>query len=150
MSRRWRIALPCIGLSLFMILTYSSLRMNREIQRSPSRYFWWQSIRLDSDPLNRYSESATTPCKNGAGNCWELRDTWVDPGFLARFFMLSALPAFVIGAAVVRGLARLGVSEIWSFTMVIPLLIVVWFYFVGRLIDRWVNKRSHPRAQTPV
>ncbi len=32
--------------------------------------------------------------------------------------MLSALPAFVVGTAVVRGLASLGVSEVWSFAIV--------------------------------
>ena len=41
--------------------------------------------------------------------------------------MLSALPAFVVGTAVVRGL---GVSEVWSFAIVMPLLILAWFYFV--------------------
>jgi hypothetical protein len=154
MPKRWRIALPCIGLSLFIALTHSSLRMNREIQkRSPSRYFWWTSIRLDSDPLNRHAKSTTTPCKNGEGNCvnWELRPiVWVDPSWLAKFLMLSALPAFVFGTAVVRGLASLGVSEVWSFAIVMPLLIFAWFYFVGWLIDRWVPKLSHPRALTPV
>jgi hypothetical protein len=64
--------------------------------------------------------------------------------------MLSALPAFVVGTAVVRGLASLGVSEVWSFTIVMPLLILAWFYFIGWLIDRWVHKRSQPRARTPV
>ena len=64
--------------------------------------------------------------------------------------MLSALPAFVVGTAVVRGLAGLGVSEVWSFMIVMPLLILAWFYFVGWLTDRWVHKRSQRRAQTPV
>jgi hypothetical protein len=152
MPKRWRIALPCIGLSLFIALTHGSLRMNRELQRSPSRYFWWTSIRLDSDPLNRHPKNTTTPCKNGEQNCenWELRHIWVDPSWVAKFLMLSALPAFVVGTAVVRGLAHLGVSEVWSFAIVMPLLILAWFYFVGWLIDRWVHKRSQRRAQTPV
>jgi hypothetical protein len=154
MPKRWRIALPCIGLSLFIALTHGSLRMNREIQkRSPSQYFWWTSIRLDSDPLNRHPKSTTTPCKNGEENCvnWELPPiVWVDPSWAAKFLMLSALPAFVVGTAAVRGLASLGVSEVWSFAIVMPLLILAWFYFVGWLIDRWVHKRSQRRAQTPV
>jgi hypothetical protein len=108
-------ALPYIGLCLFIALTHGSLRGNREIQHSPSRYFWWTSIWLDSDPLNRHSKSTTTPCKNGEGNCvnWELRAIWVDPSWLAKFLMRSALPAFVVGTAVVKGLAGLGVSEVW-------------------------------------
>jgi hypothetical protein len=140
-----------MGLSLFIALTHNSLRMNRDIQkRSPSRYFWWTSIRLDSDPLNRHPKRTTTPCKNGEGNCanWELPPiVWVDPSCLAKFLMLSALPAFVFGTAVVRGL---GVSEVWSFAIVMPLLISAWFYFVGWLIDRRVHKQLHSRALTPV
>jgi hypothetical protein len=89
MPRRWRIALPTIGLCLFAALTYSSVRMNRETQRSPSRYFWWTSIRLDSDPRNRHPKDATG-CKIGNENCWDLQNTWVDPGLLAKFLMLSA------------------------------------------------------------
>jgi hypothetical protein len=68
----------------------------------------------------------------------------------AKFLMLSALPAFVFGTAVVRGLASLGVSEVWSFAIVMPLLISAWFYFVGWLIDRRVHKQLHSRALTPV
>src|SRR6266481_4944569 len=37
-----------------------------------------------------------------------------------------------------EGLASLGVSDVWSFTIVIPLLILEWFYFIGSLKDRWV------------
>jgi len=63
--------------------------------------------------------------------------------------MLSALPAFVVGRAVVSGLARLGVSEVWSFAILMPVLVVAWFYFVGWLIDRWLHKWSQPRTLNP-
>ena len=62
------------------------------------------------------------------------RPAWL----VGEFLMLSALPAFVVDAAVVRGLASLGVSEVWSFTIVMPHLILAWFYFLGSLLDRWV------------
>ena len=75
---------------------------------------------------------------------------WVDPSLLAQFLMLAALPAFVIGTAGVRGLASLGVSEVETFMILMPLLIFAWFYLVGWLVDRWVRKRWQPRAQTPV
>lgn len=75
---------------------------------------------------------------------------WVDPSLLAQFLMLSALPAFVVGGLVVKGLGRLGISQISSFLFLMPLLIFAWYYFVGWLIDRLVCKRSQPRAQTPV
>lgn len=149
MPKRWRIVLPIVGLSLFIAVTYNSLRMNREVQGTPNRYFWWSSIRLDSDPLNRHPKGPI-PCKNGEENCvtWDLM--WVDPSLLAQLLMLSALPAFMVGGEVVRGLARLGVNELWCFAIVMPLLVLAWFYFVGWLIERWVHKRSQPRAQNPV
>ena len=140
MPRRWRIALPIIGLSFFAALTYNSVRMNRETQRSPSRYFWWTSIRLDSDPLNRHPKGATG-CKNGEENCetWDpdLPNMWVDPGWLAKFLMLSALPAFVVGGFAVSGLGRLGLSQVSSFMFLMPVLIFAWYYFIGWLLDRW-------------
>lgn len=144
MRRRWRLVLPVIGLILFAGETHQSVRMNREDRPNPSRYFWWSSIRLDSDPLNRHPRVAL-PCKNGAGNCiewdWALVDMWVDPGWLTRGLMVSALPAFAIGAFIVGGLGRLGINQIWSFVIFVPILIFTWHYFIGWLIDRWIFKR---------
>ena len=150
MSKRWRIALPIVGLTLFAALTYNSLRINRETQSTPSRYFWWTSIRLDSDPLNRDPKGAT-PCKSGEENCvtWDLPDRWVDPGWLARFLMLSALPAFVVGGFTVSGLGRLGLSQVSSFMFLMPALIFAWYYFVGWLLDRWIRRRAQPSMPTP-
>jgi hypothetical protein len=56
-------------------------------------------------------------------------------------FMLLSLPVFVVVAVVVFGLGRLGLNKIWSFMFATPLLLSVWYYFVGMLIDRWRNKR---------
>ena len=139
MPRRWRLVLPIIGLSLFAVFTYHSVRMNRETQPAPSRYFWWESLRLDSDPLNKHPKGATR-CKNGEENCVTWENMWVDPGWLAEFLMLSALPAFIVGGFAVRGLARLGVSEVSSFMFLMPALIFAWYYFVGWLLDRWRYK----------
>lgn len=132
--------MPIIGLSVFIALTYSSVRMNRETQRTPSRYFWWTSVRLDSDPLDRYSNGAK-PCKNEQ-NCatWDLANMWVEPGWLAKLLMLSALPAFVVGGLAVGGLGRLGISQVLSFMFLMPVLISAWCYFVGWLLDRWSHK----------
>jgi hypothetical protein len=55
--------------------------------------------------------------------------------------MLSAFPAFVFGGVIVRSLGRLGISEVSSFMVLMPLLISAWFYFVGWLVDRWRFKR---------
>jgi hypothetical protein len=37
----------------------------------------------------------------------------------------------------VRVLGNHGASEIWSFMVLMPLLIGVWYYTIGWLIDRW-------------
>jgi hypothetical protein len=143
MRVRLKIALPLIGLFAFSAATYHSFRRQREFDRTPSRYFWWSAIRLDSDPANKNYKS-TTSCKDVQENCgtWELRDRWVHPALLEQFLMLSALPAFIIGGLAVSGLGRLGVSQVSSFMFVMPALIFVWYYFVGWLLDGWIRKRS--------
>ena len=78
MQKRWRMVLPTVGIILFSVVSYHSLRVDRE---TPSRYFWWSSIRLDSDPSNRRNWGAI-PCQDGKEDCWELRAKWVDPGLL--------------------------------------------------------------------
>lgn len=141
MRIRWRFLLPIIGLLLFAGVTYNSVRFNREAERTTARYFWWSSIRLDSDPLNR---QPSTPCKDGKTGCvsWDPVYIWVDPGWLTKSLILSAFPAFLIGAMIVGGLRRLGISEISTFMISMPLLIVGWYYLVGRLVDHWANKLS--------
>jgi hypothetical protein len=150
MQKRWRMILPIIGLIFFSAVSYHSLRVNQETQRSPSRYFWWSSVRLDSDPANKRIH-ATTLCEDGKENCgnWDLADRWVDPGLLETFLMLSALPAFVVGRFIVGGLGRLGISQVSSFMFLMPVLIFVWYYFIGWLLDRWIRKRSEQRTPTP-
>jgi hypothetical protein len=44
--------------------------------------------------------------------------------------------AFLVGVGIVHGLARVGISEVTSFMVSMPLLIFAWFYFVGWLLDR--------------
>lgn len=135
--------MPVIGIILFGVASYHSLRVDRE---TPSRYFWWSSIRLDSDPSNRGNRGAM-PCQDGKENCWELRNKWVDPGLLEEFLMLSALPAFVVGGFAVRSLGTMGINEVSSFVFLMPVLICAWYYLIGRLLDRWISKRSHLRIR---
>jgi hypothetical protein len=54
------------------------------------------------------------------------------------------MPAFLIGAAIVHGLARLGVSEVRSFMIALPMLIAFWYYLIGWLLERWTGKRESP------
>ena len=146
MRKRCRLAFPFIGIILFSIVSYHSLRVDRE---TPSRYFWWSSIRLDSDPSNRRNSGAIQiPCQEGKENCWELRTEWVDPGLLEQFLMLSALPAFVLGGFAVRSLGRMGINQVSSFMFLMPVLICAWYYLIGWLLDRWISKRSHLSTAT--
>jgi hypothetical protein len=66
----------------------------------------------------------------------------VEPGLLAKCLILSAVPAFLVGTGIVHSMSRLGVSEVTSFMISMPLLILAWFYFVGWIFDRWYRKRS--------
>ncbi|MFZ1159281.1 MAG: hypothetical protein WAO10_15975 [Candidatus Sulfotelmatobacter sp.] len=89
------------------------------------RYFWWSAMRLDSDPLDRHPAPRTAiACHDKVENClpMEPMEIWIDPGWVTRCFMLLALPAFLATAGIVSGLARLGVSEITSFFVSMPLL----------------------------
>jgi hypothetical protein len=145
---RWRPTLCLWGLVLFGLLTYASIQGNREMRHGrQGRYFWWGSLRLDSDPLDK--NPALEPCKPGSeGDCaWEPLYIWVDPGLLEKALVISALPAFLLGKVFVRGLARLGFSEFATFMSTMPVLIIGWFYGVGWLLDRWKRKRSLRRAQ---
>jgi hypothetical protein len=144
MRSRWRLVIPIVGLMCFGAETYHSYRFNQELGSAPRKYYWWSSIRLDTDPLNKNPTvpSLPSPCKSGTEDCgWEPRFLWVDAGLLTESLMLLALPAFVLGAISVSGLGRLGVNEVWSFILLMPLFVFAWFYFGGWLVDRWVRKR---------
>jgi hypothetical protein len=54
--------------------------------------------------------------------------------------MLSALAAFIVGGFAVGGLEKLSLSQVSSFVFLMPVLISVWYYFVGWLLDRWSYK----------
>jgi high-affinity Fe2+/Pb2+ permease len=67
---------------------------------------------------------------------------WIDPGWLVKGLVLTALPAFLAGAGIVRGLGRVGFNEVWTFMISMPPLISAWFYFIGWLLDRWRTKHQ--------
>ena len=146
MRRQWRLILPVCGLLLFSLVSYQSFRAGNLYRKHDSRYFWWSIIRLDSDPLNMQSKSVTKPCPNNVQDCAEIEfdpdNPWVVPNPLARLVLLSALPAFIVGTLIVVVLGKLGINQVLSFMMVMPLLIGAWFYLLGWLIDRWRYKRS--------
>ena len=150
---RWRPILCLWGLILFGLLTYGSVRANRYLhtQHVYGRYFWWGSVRLDTDPLNKHS-LLNQPCApDKEQTCgFDPEYIWVSPGWIERALTLSALPAFLLTVAVMHGLDRFGVSELPSFMITMPLLTLVWFYMVGWLLDRWQCKRSLRRSSAPI
>lgn len=144
MRMRWRPILCLWGLILFGLLTFGSTQANRDLrqQHYRGRYFWWGSVRLDSDPLNK--RPALKPCAQETNqNCgFDPQYIWVTRGMIERALTLSALPAFLLALTVARGLAHFGVSEVLSFMIALPLLTLAWFYAVGWLLDRWRYKRA--------
>ena len=110
----------------------------------------WSAIRLDSDPAHRRNRGVA-PCEEGKENCvsWDLQDTWVDPGLLENFLLLTAFPAFVLGKLFVALLGRLGINQVWSFMLSLPILIFAWYYFIGFLLDRWIRRRAQSSMPGP-
>lgn len=146
MRNFWRLLLCGWGLILFVALTCHAARFNREMHPGhSSRYFWWGGIRLDSDPLNRHPKDrvASQPCPQDEADCieWDPEYIWVDPGWMEKALVLSALPAFLVCSAIVRGLARQGVGEVTTFMVTMPVGIMLWFYSLGWWIDRLRRER---------
>lgn len=132
MRSRWTLALPITGLLVFALLTYGSVRFNREQHRFTGKYFWWSSIRLDSQP-GQSNPSGESTCKTDSTGepCWEPASIWIDPGWLAKTLIISSLPAFLIGRAVVHALSMFSMSEVTTFMISMPPLIFGWFYLVS-------------------
>jgi hypothetical protein len=150
MRVRWQLLLPLIGLLLFALGSYDSVRMNR--RAGTTRYQWWSTIRLDTDPLEqhqpRFMPCKTDPQQNCAG--WGPVFIWVDPGWIATAFMLSAFPAFAIGIPIVRGLGHFGGNELVTFYCSMPILIALWFFCAGWLIDFFRLRRVRAKEGSQV
>lgn len=146
MRKLWRLIFCVWGITLFAALTYHSIRVNQQLDPAGhrGRYFWWGARRLDSDPLNRRTLNTTTgQCPFNDDNCkdWEPDYIWITPGLIERALVLSAIPAFLVDLVIVRGLAHLGVSEVLTFMVTMPICIMLWFYSVGYLIGGGANAR---------
>jgi hypothetical protein len=127
--------LPGIGLLLFALVTFGSFRLNET--RSSKKYFYWSSIRLDRDPLNK-EKTVAHECQAEDANCtkWEPLSVWIDPGWLAKIEILSAFPAFLCGLALAHLLVGVGISELITFMIAVPTLMFVWYYFLS-----WIGFR---------
>jgi hypothetical protein len=151
MRRFWRVALPIFGLLLFSLVSWHSFRVNREEKQHlhvSNKYFYWSAIRLDTDPANRRNWDVGK-CKETDENCWEVREGWIDPGLLDRFLLLIAFPVFVLGRVTVRFFGTMGINKLTSFLLLMPVLLLVWFYFVGWALDFWLHRRPKRSAPTP-
>jgi len=141
---RWRLVLPLVGLIVFTAISYHSYRVSREGPSVPGRFFLWSTLRPDSDPLNRHYLS---PCLESKDPCvgWDpvVVDTqWARPAPVERWFARFTFPAFFVSTLIVFGLGRLGISQVLSFFVSMPLLTLAWYYFVVWLVDRWRFQRS--------
>jgi hypothetical protein len=149
MRIRFSVILPVLGLLLFAAVSYRSMAANPEAQSVPNKYYWWSSLRLDTDPLNRHPQFAN-PCQNNQQNCSDWKPAYLDisPSGLDKLLIFSALPAFLAGAGLVIGLSKLGVDEVLTFMVSMPILLFAWFYLVGWLLDFLIARRIDRRAQS--
>jgi hypothetical protein len=139
--------LPVFGLLIFALGTFNSVRFNRMRGGNTGKYFYWSSIRLDSDPANRQGvHSADCGTQSTDEPFWEPQSVWVEPGLLARTLIISACPAFLVGGLIVRGFARIGVSEVATFMILMPPLIFAWYYFVSWVALRVIKRKMFKRG----
>jgi hypothetical protein len=146
MQLRWSSILPLMGLILFAIVSYRSMPANFHEQEVPRKYYWWSSLRLDSDPLNR-DPRLSASCGGGKQNCsnGETPNVRITPSWLDRLLIISALPAFLAGAAIMILLSKLGLDEVLTFMVCMPILLLAWYYLVGWLIERQVSKHMQQK-----
>ena len=140
---RAAIIFPVVGLLLFTAVSIESARVNDQLQQSPNRYYWWSSLRLDSDPLNQNPRPAER-CQYDPEACanWDVPTQRQAPGWLDRVLVVSGLPAFLLGVGICHGLGRHGVDEVLSFMVAMPELIFGWSYLLGWLLESWIRRRK--------
>jgi hypothetical protein len=146
MQLRWSSILPLMGLILFAIVSYRSMPANVHEQEVPRKYYWWSSLRLDSDPLNKNPQLSAScgdekqSCSNGVTPNVKITPSWLD-----RLLIISALPAFLAGAALMILLSKLGLDEVLTFMVCMPILLLAWYYLVGWLIEWQVSKHTQQK-----
>jgi hypothetical protein len=141
------VVLPLLGLLFFGIWSYGSYRFNQHTRID--KYYWWVSIRLDRDPLNRHP-AVIPSCNPGEADCWQPTSIWVEPGWLAIVLMTSAFPAFFLGRTLAHAVGQLGVSEVTTFMISVPILMFAWYYFLSwagfRMVARLRRRRFEGTA----
>jgi hypothetical protein len=80
--RRKVLILPILGVLMFALGSYQSVRLNRIL--SSHKCYYWSVIRLDREPLNRWLNTSGT-CNSQGSNCKvEFDYIQIDPGAGAR------------------------------------------------------------------
>src|SRR5262252_10981400 len=112
MRIRFSAFLPIAGLLLFAAVTYRSMEVNQRGPDGPHKYYWWSSLRLDTDPLNK-NPKFTKPCKDGPGKCpeWTPAPEDIVPGRLERVLTASGFPAILAATGLVIELSKHGIDE---------------------------------------
>jgi len=151
MPLRCCVILPVLGLVLFTVVTHKSMSINPPAETVPNKYYWWSSLRLDTDPLNRNPKPAS-PCEGRKDGCADAAAsvTHVTPGWLDRLLTYSALPAFLAGAGLVITLSKRGVDEVLTFMVSMPIFLFFWFFFVGWMLDRLIFRLMQRRSSAPL
>ncbi|HJT70895.1 MAG TPA: hypothetical protein VJ731_11895 [Terriglobales bacterium] len=142
MKRSRLLILPTTGLLVFALGTAASIHMNR--MRGNKNIFYWSSIPLSLHPLERRYKLVA--CNPPDPNCqWEPASVWVDPGPMAKVLIVSSFPAFLLGLAITRSLGHVGVSEVTTFMVSMPVFIFAWYYLVAwtcrSLLRSWPHHR---------
>src|SRR5258708_12368138 len=111
MQLRWSAILALIGLFLFTAVAYRSMPANHHEREAPRRYYWWSSLRLDSDPLDR-NPAPAKPCPEGIANCsnGETPNVKIAPGWLEKFLVVSPFPPFLPAFPVLPCLTKPGID----------------------------------------
>ena len=144
MVNHWRFVLPSVGLMLFTLVSWTSFSWQHD-NPHPGRYFWWSSIRLDTDPAGRRFKTPP-PCTGIDEPCWDPIYLWRSLDWPATLLMVSAFPAFYAVICLARLLGRAAISEVTTFMFVMPLLLFVWYYWLGWWIDRRRAKKHAPAS----
>ena len=128
--------------------SYESLRTVTKYWQitPPGKYFWWSMIELDSDP----SDKLDPHHKARQENSYMRSMMEITSGLPDKILVFSALPAFIVGRFAVIVLGNLlGISQVSSFMVLMPVLIFAWYYFVSWLLERRIRKRQRPTFVGP-
>jgi hypothetical protein len=142
MKRRWSIIVPVLGMLLYGVLAYTSVRQNRELRTR--RVFYFGAL-----PLERAVKKVSPPTPTGDEVVgWDPESIWIDPGLLHKLVIITGFPAYVATLIGMNALVAAGVSQMWSFFLIFSPSLIGWYYFVGWWMDRKRHRKLIMRKST--